>query len=1101
MNNQDEDQENKGKLRLKAEQILKQQKSIKNKIDSEADMLKLIHELQVHQIELELQNEELILAKNSAIAATEKYEELYDFAPSGYLTLSKQGVILEMNLKSAQMLERERSYLISKQFNSFIKEESLNSFAGFLDEIFQGKTNIYCDVALEVENKNNLFLHLTGIISDNTEYCRITATDISERKKAETELKKNLAKYKVLIDTLPVAVSVSDKDGNIIESNEKASELLGLTREEHLKRKITGKDWRIIGTDGKEFPQEEFASVRALKEGRVVENAEMGILKSADETTWINVTAAPIPIEEAGVIIVFSDITQRRQMQNALRENEERLRLALKATNDVVWDWDIMSDTQRWNEAGKKIFGWTEIVDHTVNAQWWLDRIHPDDLERVKNGFYLVVNDKSKNHWQEEYRFRKADGSYAEVFDRAYLLRSKSGKPMRMIGAMLDITERKNAEKKIKESEIKFRTVADFTYDMEYWQLPNGTLSYISPSCERITGYSKQDFISNPDLLKNSVHPEDMDKFLEHFQSEKEAQTVLPEKEIIFRIIRKDSSIVWMEHICRAVFDDNNNYLGRRASNRDITERITYEMALIESELFANTIANSTPALLYLYDIEKQKNVWTNNAHKQFFKELNQDSNSMQFDDIVQFIHPEDLSLVVAGENEMNDKLSLSKFNTELRIKYRDSWKWMSHFVTVFKTDGNNKPLQLLGALFDIDEQKKTQQDLLFAKEKAEEADRLKSAFLANMSHEIRTPMNGILGFADLLKNPGLTGEMQNEYIKIIEKSGQRLLNIINNIVDISKIEAGLMNIDIKKSCINEQIIDVYNFFKPEAESRNLLLTCHNSLAAESAIIETDAEKLYAILTNLVKNALKYTKSGSIEFGYTVDMEKAPKEIQFFVKDTGIGIPEERQAAIFERFIQADISDKMAYQGAGLGLAISKAYVEMLGGKMWVESKAGAGSVFFFTLPFKTIINSKPAFPKGLEPVLNEGMQKLKILIVEDDEVSEKLIDIILRKCSKEIIVVKNGADAVKASLENPDIDLILMDIQIPELDGYEATQQIREFNSRVVIIAQTAYGMAGEREKSLACGCNGYLAKPIKKSELFEILRRHFGEKQCLTT
>lgn len=296
-----------------------------------------------------------------------------------------------------------------------------------------------------------------------------------------------------------------------------------------------------------------------------------------------------------------------------------------------------------------------------------------------------------------------------------------------------------------------------------------------------------------------------MNKFLEHYQSEKESHTVLPQKEINFRIIRKDSAIVWMEHICRAVFDDNNNYLGRRASNRDITERITYEIALIESELFANTIANSTPALLYLYDIEKQKNIWTNDAHKLFFKELNQDSNSMQFDDIVQFIHPEDLSLVVAGENEMNDKFSLSRFNTELRIKYRDSWKWMSHFVTVFKANENNKPIQLLGALFDIDEQKKTQQDLLFAKERAEESDHLKSAFLANMSHEIRTPMNGILGFADLLKNPGLTGEMQNEYIKIIEKSGQRLLNIINNIVDISKIEAGLMNIDIKKPALTNK--------------------------------------------------------------------------------------------------------------------------------------------------------------------------------------------------------------------------------------------------------------------------------------------------------
>jgi len=254
-------------------------------------------------------------------------------------------------------------------------------------------------------------------------------------------------------------------------------------------------------------------------------------------------------------------------------------------------------------------------------------------------------------------------------------------------------------------------------------------------------------------------------------------------------------------------------------------------------------------------------------------------------------------------------------------------------------------------------------QKLLSAKDKAEESDRLKSAFLANMSHEIRTPMNGILGFADLLKEPGLTGEEQQSYINIIEKSGKRMLNIINDIIDISKIEAGLMEPDISESNINEQIEYIYTFFKPEAETKGINLSFKKTLPAKNATIRTDREKVYAILTNLVKNAIKYTHEGSVEMGCvmaeTGHVLTLPHQtfLQIYVKDTGIGVPIDRQEAIFERFVQADIEDRKAYQGAGLGLAITKAYVEMLGGKIWVESdpdgKPGVkGSTFYFTLPY-----------------------------------------------------------------------------------------------------------------------------------------------------
>jgi hypothetical protein len=405
-------------------------------------------------------------------------------------------------------------------------------------------------------------------------------------------------------------------------------------------------------------------------------------------------------------------------------------------------------------------------------------------------------------------------------------------------------------------------------------------------------------------------------------------------------------------------------------------------------------------------------------------------------------------------------------------------------------SNSNKEIVRYDGTVENITEKKKIRRELIDAMEKAKESDRLKSAFLANMSHEIRTPMNSIMGFAELLKEPNLNSKKQQEYIRIIEKGGVRMLNIINDIIDISKLEAGLIKLNIKESNINQQIKYVCAFFKPEIEAKGMTISFGNALPENESIIETDPEKVFSIITNLVKNAIKYSHEGKIEIGYMVKNGF----MEFRVKDDGIGIPVGRHEVIFERFVQAGTEDKLARQGAGLGLAISKQYVEMLGGKIWVESKKGVGSTFYFTLPYQVKFDKKTmdANPIPVEEVENY-IQNLKILIVEDDEASELLISILVKGFCLKPLKARTGRKAVEICLEQSDIDLILMDVQMPDMNGYEATRLIRGFNKEVIIIAQTAFGLSGDKEKSIEAGCNDYILKPLNKDGLIAIIHKYF--------
>ena len=381
----------------------------------------------------------------------------------------------------------------------------------------------------------------------------------------------------------------------------------------------------------------------------------------------------------------------------------------------------------------------------------------------------------------------------------------------------------------------------------------------------------------------------------------------------------------------------------------------------------------------------------------------------------------------------------------------------------------------------------KMTETLIAAKEKAEENDRLKSAFLANISHEIRTPMNGILGFSELLKEPQLSGEEQTEYIGLMQRSGQRMLNLINDLIDISRIEAGETMVHIAETTVNELLRDIFTFFKPQAEAKGLQLKCTAGLSDSESIIVSDKSKIHQILTNLVQNALKFTRTGSITLDYT----REGTMLMFSVSDTGIGIPLTMQNRIFDRFLQLNNSLTRAHEGSGLGLSISKAYVGMLGGTIRVESEEGKGSTFIFTIPYNPLNTrtAEPSLPPG-EQVTVTPLSSTTILIAEDDEVSTMLLERTMKGENMTFLHAGNGLEAVGIVKDHPEIDLVLMDIKMPVMNGYEATRQIKQIRPGLPVISQTAFTSKENRVKAEEAGCDSFITKPINKNELLGLLK-----------
>lgn len=396
----------------------------------------------------------------------------------------------------------------------------------------------------------------------------------------------------------------------------------------------------------------------------------------------------------------------------------------------------------------------------------------------------------------------------------------------------------------------------------------------------------------------------------------------------------------------------------------------------------------------------------------------------------------------------------------------------------------------------NITERKLAEVELVKAKEKAEESDRLKTAFLHNISHEIRTPMNAIVGFSEYLNNPYLSADRREYFTDIIIRSSNQLLSIITDIVNIATIEAGQEKVHETQINLNSLLRLLYDQYLLKAQKQNILLSYKLEMEDSAAAIITDEPKLTEIISNLLENAIKFTKDGYVDFGYKL----CGTLLQFYVKDTGIGISKEMHEDIFERFRQVETSSSRRFGGSGLGLSISKAYAEMLGGSIWVNSELGHGSEFSFTIGYKKangkVIADIP-FTMGGNEVLEESQT---ILIAEDEDYNFMLLQELLSVLKVHIIRARNGNEAVEICMSDTPIHLILMDIKMPGMDGYEAARRIKELRPKVTIIAQSAYYTEADKAKAFASGCSDFISKPFKQDTLLSKVKEvmmHSGSVQ----
>ncbi len=876
------------------------------------------------------------------------YKQALYNAPFGYvlhkITARKNGqvqdlVFLEVNkafekitgLKAEQVVNRKLTEAIPG-----ILADKLN-WMGLYNKV--DAVNEPVEVTVFSDHFNKWFKVQTYLL-ENDHYVS-TFTDVTAEMRQKESLEEVSSRLKAIMEVMPDMIFVLSKDGAYRDIYAPEPSKLYWSMDD-----IFGKTIFDL------FPEEEAKNHVRLYKKCISENCTQfinySLVKEGVESFF---EARIVRLNNEEILAIIRDITDSKYSERALVESVEKYKQLVEDISDVIFALDEEGIITFMSPAVTRITG---VPASKYVGQHFAVFVHPDDRKIVESSFIDLQNGIELS---TEYRITKESGEMVWVRSSSRAIK-KDNNTVEFRGVAQDITEHKIAEKALKDSEERFRALHNASFGGIALH-DKGLILECNHGLSVVTGYTQEELIGMNGLLLISEKTRDfvMDKIMSGYEKPYEAIGVTKfGKEYPLRIDAKN--IPYKGGAIRVTeFRDISDQ-----KKSEVTQRILYSIAsnMLRAKSLEDLLEHSRSELSELFDTSNffmaTYDADSDMLQRVLFKDEKDDFTEWQAGDTFS-------GRVVKQQSTLLVKRSdVEQYAAEKGISLKGSIPecWLGvpliikeRAVGVIVIQSYDDPeaydessaslLEMVARELSLYmEREGMMEDLRLAKENAEESDRLKSAFLANMSHEIRTPMNGILGFAELLKQPNLEGSQQRKFIDIIEKSGHRMLNLINDLVDISKIESGQMEVFKSEINVNEQIHFAFEFFKPEFSKKNIYLT--STVPDKEFVIYTDVDKLNAIITNLLKNAVKYTDRGKVSFGFSENSDC----LEFYVEDTGIGIPANRIKNIFDRFVQADNS---SIEGAGLGLAIVKAYVGMLGGEIWVESESGVGSAFRFTLP------------------------------------------------------------------------------------------------------------------------------------------------------
>ena len=876
-----------------------------------------------------------------------------------------------------------------------------------------------------------------------------------EKRASELLLIENEEKLQSIIRAAPVGIGLL-VNRKLIEVNDAICSMTGYTRSE-----LIGKSSEILYSSTEEFldaGKEKYQQISEKGTGTVETK-----FKCKDKKI-LNVIISSAPLDKndhtKGVTFIVLDITERKKSEEALTASQHLFQTLAQVSPVGIFRTGPDGYTTYVNPKWMELSG---LTYEEALGFGWLKAVHPDDREQLegkwKTDFQLKESSKA------EYRFLRSDGNIVWVTGDA-VPEWNNDKIIGYIGTITDITVHKKSEEAIAESEANLRFILDgistgiVIIDPETHTIVDSNMAavrLIGETKEKIIGSVCHQFIC-PDE-EGKCPGTDLQQFINN------SERVLINKEGIRIPILK--SVVKITLHGRLLLLENFT---------DITDRHNAEESLKVSEEKYRRIFENVQDLFYETAIDGT--ILEVSPSIEFLSHGQYRRKELIGKSIYDFYSDADERSALVSKIEKEGIVS----DFEIMLKNADGSLIPCSLSSRIFFDTQGRPEKIIGSIRDITDRKNVTEALKLAKEKAEESDRLKTEFLNNISHEVRTPLNGILGFAEIVFQHELTVEEKKESYAMLLESSDRLLNTITNYMDISLITSGNMSVHNKDFFPTSFLRKIFNNYESVCSNRKLDLFLDITGQSDDLSVNSDPEIVQKILSHFLNNSIKFTQKGSIHFGFN----RKEDQLEFFVKDSGIGIGLDSFNKIFDRFSKEDRGHQNVIEGSGLGLSIAKGMSEIIGGKIRVESELGVGSCFFLTIPIKK--DAEVSLSGSAREKARKVIPGSMILVAEDDETNFYFLNALLTMTtSAKILHAANGREAIELFKANPGIRLILMDMKMPEIDGFEATRQIKLINKNVYIIAITAYAMSGDEERIMASGCDGYLSKPINKKSLLE--------------